>query len=107
MATQSETGETIDRTVGDQFIVLICSDEQLLRAEFDAIVARQWPSPPAGTPTHGSVGHRGSGADSGAAACRRARLMASRHPDVDGWVCERSPPVAADHIAMKRECEGR
>jgi hypothetical protein len=106
MATHPMTGDRIARTVDDQFIALICSDEQLLRAEFDAIIAGQWPSPPPGTPAHGAVGHRETAADSRPAACPGGRLMTSRHPDVDGWVRERSPPVPADtqlRIAMRRQ----
>ena len=34
--------------VDEQFLDLICADEDLLRAEFDAIIAAEWPSPPAG-----------------------------------------------------------
>jgi hypothetical protein len=95
MATQPEAGETIARTVDDQFIALICSDEQLLRAEFEAIVAGQWPSPPAGIPARGSVGHREPGVHTRPAGCCEGRPMASRHPDVDRWVRERPPPVPA------------
>jgi hypothetical protein len=37
---------TVTRTVDEQFLTLICSDEDLLRAEFDAIIAAEWPGPP-------------------------------------------------------------
>ena len=30
----------------EQFIDLLCSDDELLRAEFDAIIAAQWPGTP-------------------------------------------------------------
>ena len=35
------------------FIELVCSDEELVRAEFDAIVAAAWTSPPDGTDVRG------------------------------------------------------
>ena len=40
---------TVDRSVApsaDPFVDLICNDPDLLRAEFDAIVADEWPGPP-------------------------------------------------------------
>lgn len=38
----------------EEFLVLLCADEDLLRAEFDAIVAANWyrPRPPRPTPLH-------------------------------------------------------
>src|SRR4051794_21698603 len=36
--------DTVSR---DAFIDLLCQDEELVRAEFDAIIAAAWPSPPA------------------------------------------------------------
>ncbi len=37
--TQSElVGKTVDRAVDEEFWALICADEDLLRAEFDALV---------------------------------------------------------------------
>ncbi|HSF99164.1 MAG TPA: hypothetical protein VLA55_10765 [Ornithinibacter sp.] len=37
------------RSHEDEFLELVCADEELLRAEFDAIIAREWPTsrPPA------------------------------------------------------------
>ena len=45
--------------VDEDFVQLVCADEQLLRAEFDAIIDREWPArhppaqPAAGPPTTG------------------------------------------------------
>jgi hypothetical protein len=42
-------GAAVDQAVQDEFLAQICADEDLLRAEFDAIIAdgRDQPSPPA------------------------------------------------------------
>jgi hypothetical protein len=42
-ATQPST-----RAMDEQFCELLCADEDLLRAEFDAIIAAEWPSPATG-----------------------------------------------------------
>jgi len=39
-------GSVIAPSVTDQFLALVCADEQLLRDEFDAIIADAWPTPP-------------------------------------------------------------
>jgi hypothetical protein len=56
MPTTPATGDTIARTVDEQFLDLICSDEDLLQAEFDSIIAAEWPDPPANTPGRGAAG---------------------------------------------------
>lgn len=33
------------RQVEEEFVALVCADAQLLRAEFDAIIAQEWGSP--------------------------------------------------------------
>jgi hypothetical protein len=38
--------DTIDRDLDERFIDVICADEELLAAEFDAIIAANWPAPP-------------------------------------------------------------
>jgi hypothetical protein len=35
----------VDEAVEEQFLALICADEDLLRAEFDAIIAASWDQP--------------------------------------------------------------
>ena len=45
------TGTGLTRASEDEeFLALVCADEQLLRAEFDAIVAAEWPGPPPDAP---------------------------------------------------------
>jgi hypothetical protein len=57
MPTTPAIGDTAARTVDEQFLALMCSDADLLRAEFDAIIAAEWPSPPPTTPRRGAA-HR-------------------------------------------------
>lgn len=42
----STPGARIDRRVDEQFIDLICADDELMQAEFDEIVAAEWAVPP-------------------------------------------------------------
>ncbi|MCU7727088.1 hypothetical protein ODJ79_25455 [Actinoplanes sp. KI2] len=35
---------------GQAFVDLVCADDELMRAEFDALIAASWPSPPAVPP---------------------------------------------------------
>ena len=82
------------RTVDEQFLDMICHDQELLAAEFEAIIAAEWPAPPA---------HRGEPkATSGPAARHAGHLVVlpvygltfrPRHPGVGGWVRQRSPPA--------------
>lgn len=78
----------------DQFVELLCADEDLLRAEFDAIIAEEWPSPPPADPDPGADDHGAPHPD------RRRREAGAvppprrpRHPGVGGWARQRSPPA--------------
>jgi hypothetical protein len=42
-----------------QFLDLICYDQDLLEAEFDAIIAAEWPTPPADRAQHRLTGGPG------------------------------------------------
>lgn len=74
---------------------LICADEELLRAEFDAIVAAEWPvqpprtGQPPGRAPDGPSGPRGVGATPVAAA---RRLPRNRRPGTPNGRRPRSPP---------------
>jgi hypothetical protein len=46
MTSLSATASATATAVTDEFFALICADEQLLQAEFDAIIAAGWPTPP-------------------------------------------------------------
>ena len=50
MPTTPATGDTTARTVDEQFLDLICSDADLLAAEFDTIITAEWPEPPPDRP---------------------------------------------------------
>jgi len=86
-------GDTTARTVDVQFFELICSDADLLAAEFDAIIAAEWPDPPADTPGRGAVGgYPGNGAARRATEPVRGPAPPLRHPGIGGWARQRSPP---------------
>jgi hypothetical protein len=94
MPTTPATGDTTARTVDAQFLDLICSDADLLAAEFDAIIAAAWPTPPADGPGRGVAGGQpGSGAGRRAADPVRDPVHRPRHPGIGGRVRQRSPPL--------------
>jgi len=87
------TGDTTTRTVKDQFLDLICGDADLLAAEFDAIIAAQWPEPPGHSPGRGAAGrHPGSSRARRAGDRVPGAVLQPRHPGVGGCARQRSPP---------------
>ena len=81
------------RTVDEQFLALICSEEDLLQAEFDAIIAAEWPSPPTTTPRRGPANRHPASEAHDRRRAHGARLVARpRHPGIGGWARQRSPP---------------
>ena len=82
----------LTRGIEEQFLDLLLADEDLLRAEFDAIIAAEWPGPPPNLPRRRVRG----GPDPGRR--RRHRVTATkgagagRQPGVDGSARQRSPP---------------
>jgi hypothetical protein len=85
-------------TSAEEFLALVCSDEQLLRAEFDAIIAAEWPDLPPAEPGRGDAAGRLPG------TARRRRLVSDprradrlRRPGVGGWARQRSPPVGGNN----------
>jgi hypothetical protein len=90
MPVTPATGEATARTVDEQFVDLICSDQDLLAAEFEAITAAQWPDRPA----RGAAGGQpGRGAARRAAGRVRDPLCRPRHLGIGGWARQRSPPA--------------
>jgi hypothetical protein len=95
----------VTRTTDEQFLELLYANEDLLRAEFDEIIAAQWPSPPPGKPDRGAAAERRP-------SCGRQHREASgtgpatrpRHPGVGRWTRQRSPPPAA---ATTQDRKGR
>ena len=75
------------------FLELLRADEELIRAEFEAIVRAEWP----GLPTAGSSAGRSRWGADGGSALGWSRLHAhrpaiDRHPGVEAWGRQRSPP---------------
>jgi len=93
MLTAPSTGGTAARTVDEQFFDLICSDADLVAAEFEAIVAAEWPEPPTRRPGRGTAGgHRGAGGARRPADAVRDLGPPACEPQIDRWARERSPP---------------
>ena len=80
------------RSTDEQFLDLLLADEDLLRAEFDAIIAAEWPGPPTDRPGRGMRADR----DPGETRPGRVRAAAPpgrpRHPRTRGRPRQRSPP---------------
>ena len=74
----------------DAFLELVCSDEALVKAEFDAIVAAAWAAPPGGADVLGDQ-DRPHGV---AAASPGPKLLRSgRRVNDLRWRRQRSPPA--------------
>jgi len=92
VSTVSGVGGSTARSLDEELVDLVCADEQWLREEFDAIVAREWAAePPAATPRDAAprpdqASPRPATGDS---APPRRR---PRRPAVGRWRRERSPP---------------
>jgi hypothetical protein len=78
-------------TVDEQFVRLIFSDEELSQAEFEAIIAGEWP-PPVSPPIHEQAGAPTSDASHGTDAWVAGRVTRPHHPGIGGWARQRSPP---------------
>ena len=115
-ASAARAGARDNRTglpgaLDDEFLELVCSDEELLRAEFDAIIAREWESSPSrpGPPDAASPPGRGDR--------RRRDWWSGRcapsgpdHPVTSGWRRQRSPPRTVGPTRSERTAtndEGR
>jgi hypothetical protein len=104
MPTTPASSETT-RTVEEQFLDLIYGDTDLLAAEFDAILAAEWPEPPAERPGRSAAGRNpGSGPARRAADPVRRPVSRPRHPGIGRWARQRSPPFR--HPTHDRQ-EGR
>ncbi|HEY0805430.1 MAG TPA: hypothetical protein VGD84_10205, partial [Pseudonocardiaceae bacterium] len=49
VTSRPDTSDTTE-AVWDEFLAVICADEEWVRAEFDALIAAQWPDPPPPAP---------------------------------------------------------
>ena len=105
--SQTHPGSVDDTpSTQQQFLDLLLGDEELLRAEFDAIIAAAWPGSPPNLPHRRVLGESDPGGK------RRHRATATqapgprRRPHVDGSARQRSPPVE-DHEKTDKEEKGR
>jgi hypothetical protein len=79
--------------VDEWFIEVMCADEELLRAEFDAIVAEEWAdSPPPTDPAPATAGVNRGPRGSGLPSRCLATPGQPHHRGADGWSRQRSPP---------------
>ncbi|UQX89177.1 hypothetical protein M6D93_04025 [Jatrophihabitans telluris] len=93
MPTTRPHSETA-QPVGEQFLGLVLADSALLAAEFDAIIAAEWPAPPAERPGRDAAGrHPVSGPTRRTADPVRGPGSGPRPAGIDGWVRQRSPPI--------------
>jgi hypothetical protein len=103
-------GDATDEQLAD----LICNDPELLAAEFDAIVAAEWPTPPVERLRHATAAGPPD-QTLGRLALEVTTLAARpRHPGIGGWARERSPPrsgvtaqTECSHHAMQSSSTGR
>jgi hypothetical protein len=94
MPTPPGSGDTIARTVDEQFLDLICSNEELLQTEFDAIIAAEWLEPPVSLPRRGAAGRKPERGRSD--RWRSAARLGPKqtHPlGGEAWRRQRSPPT--------------
>jgi len=77
----------------EEFLAIVCSDEDLVRAEFDAIIAAEWPSFPRGPPEDDDAVERSPGTAGRQPRSGQVRLPnRARHTGIGGWSRQRSPP---------------
>ncbi|MEV6596809.1 hypothetical protein AB0M36_08095 [Actinoplanes sp. NPDC051346] len=76
---------------GSAFIDLVCHDEQLLRAEFDELIAASWQTPPGPPPPASPQRSAPAAGHSFAPVIEAERRLTHREPD-NGWRHQRSPP---------------
>jgi hypothetical protein len=93
MPTTPATANTLRANVDEQFFDLICSDPDLLQVEFDAIIAAEWPGPPATRPGRGAAREQPIPQPAHRAAARTGSpVTRPRRPGIGGWARQRSPP---------------
>jgi hypothetical protein len=76
----------------ETLIELICVDRDLLDAEFDAIIAVEWPTPPVECGRIAAACRRLGRGPAGVYGARRGPASRPRHPGIGGWARQRSPP---------------
>lgn len=90
--TTNTTAPGASLTGQEEFIDLVCSDEDWVRDEFDAIIAAEWIGPPAAEPTQTAPKPGPHPAHTPPPAGPALPPRRSQRPGTDGWVRQRSPP---------------
>ena len=80
------------RSVEDRFLDLLLADDDLVQAEFDAIIAAEWPGPPPNLPRRHVLGGPDPGRRRRHRATASKRAGAGRRPAADTSRRQRSPP---------------
>jgi len=75
----------------DDFLAIIISDEDLVRAEFEAIIGAEWPESPAESLP--PAGYRRPGGRPPSGLERESQTSENDSP-AEAWIKERSPPVS-------------
>lgn len=83
----------LERSCARAFVDLVCSDDELVRAEFEAIVAASWSTLPPRQPTWSGTVHPDRSCPVGFEASQE-RPRHSEHACGLGWTRQRSPPPA-------------
>jgi len=96
MATTEGAGvrveDAAEQAEAEQFWALVAADEELLNAQFEAIIAAEWPSPPQRAAGQG-IGQQPPG-EPGHAPTHSVRPPGCpARPGIDGWSRQRSPPA--------------
>jgi hypothetical protein len=100
-------------TEEEEFLALLCADEELLRAEFDAIIAELWPGTPGDPPGDAADERAAPALRSSSSGCQRKLPNRPRYPGVAEGSRQRSPPAArqagkpASQVALRIRGPGR
>ncbi|MGI8665251.1 MAG: hypothetical protein ACR2N4_04360 [Jatrophihabitans sp.] len=89
--------------IEDEFLAIVCSDEDLVRAEFYAIIAVEWQSLPPDSPEDENAIERLPGATQHQPSGGQALPGGLRHPGIHEWAPERSPPPVTAGTADRKE----
>jgi hypothetical protein len=92
MMTTSRPTQVETAALRSAFLQLVCSDEELLRAEFEAIVAASWTTPDDGAAV---LGHQDRPSVHQLSSLPPERPMSSRPGSDLCWRRQRSPPTGS------------
>lgn len=95
MSTATGLRGDVTRRSDEQFLDLICSDDEFVQAEFEAIIAAEWPSPPPDRPRRDTPRGRPPvrGHQYPEPGAQDGLPLRPRNPGVGTWFRQRSPPT--------------